>query len=339
VTYTITGNTIQFDWDAPDYATGYIVNFDDTDYETNLTTETFTGLITGYEYVFVVTAFNIDGVEGPQSYPPISVTIPNPVPGQVTVVSGTALSISEIQFVWDAPDEYAASYNLVFEGLETPTNLLTETFGGLSPGTTYSFQIRAANVDGVEGLTNIIYVITIPDEVTWTDDCYATGIDKIDLSWYAVDGATTYTITPPNGSGFPGSLTIDAGNTSYTFTDLSLAYYTTYTFSIHASNSSGDGAETSIDIVSSVPVPGKVTGVSTGTITSSEIELYWDAPEYAYSYDVLLDDSPYDIAYSNTITLTDLTPGTTYSINVQAANSDGNTGDISDPITVATLEE
>ena len=116
------------------------------------TTYTVTGLDAETEYCFYMTAVNETGVSA-NSETACATTLEAPKAPEAPVVTATADDDSTITLTWNAV-ENATSYN-VYTGTGTSTTLLasnitetTYTVQGLSPATTYCFNVTAVNEVG-----------------------------------------------------------------------------------------------------------------------------------------------------------------------------------------------
>jgi hypothetical protein len=113
---------------------------------------TVTGLVNGTSYTFTVTATNAAG-DSLASLPSPAIT-PSTVPGVPTGVTAVAGN-TEAMVSWTAPTDGGGSvitgYTVSSEpggATVTTTGDTTATVAGLSNGTSYTFRVRATNVDG-----------------------------------------------------------------------------------------------------------------------------------------------------------------------------------------------
>lgn len=141
----------------------------------------------------------------------------------------------------------------------------------------------------------------------------------------AIDGAavTSYTATS-----FPGNVTFTGASSPITATGLTLG--TSYTFTVYATNISGNSPKSAAsNSVTYAQVPGAPTiGTATATGYSSATVAY-TAPvsngENITSYTAVSTPGGFSgSASSGTITVTGLSPGTAYTFKVYATNAMGN---------------
>jgi hypothetical protein len=155
-------------------------------------------------------------------------------------------------------------------------NITTHTNTGLTPNTTYSYQVRAYNADGDSAYSNCASVKTaLSGTPKATTNLHATSVatNQIKLIW--TDNSTNETsfkIYRKTGSDSRDLLVTkeanivshtDTGATENTFT-------TTYSYYIQACNSSGCSPKTN-----TANVPFKPTNLSATAVSSNRIDLTW----------------------------------------------------------------
>ena len=177
----------------------------------------------------------------------------------------------------------------------------TFTVTGLSESTTYFFAIKTSDeVPNESALSNVPSATTAdgtaPDAVT----DLATGTvttSSVDLSWTAPgdDGATgtattydvrysTSTITAGNWASATqatGEPAPSVAGSAETFTVTGLSESTTYFFAIKTSDEvPNESALSNVPSTTTADgtVPGAVTDLATGTVTTSSVDLSWTAP-------------------------------------------------------------
>jgi fibronectin type 3 domain-containing protein len=148
----------------------------------------------------------------------------------------------------------------VINGSVTATSY-TDT--GLTNGTTYYYVVSAVNASG-EGPNSAQASATPtagPTPPTAPMGLTATaGNQQVALIWNAVSGATSYTVKRSTTSG-SGYTNVISGLTGTSYTNTGLTSGTTYYFVVSASNSAGEGPNSS-------PASATPTGGSGGTCTT-----------------------------------------------------------------------
>ena len=197
-----------------------------------------TGLTNDTAYFFQVRAVNSVG-EGEASNE--ATATPTAAPATPTLVLGE-VTPTTITLSWGAVDN-ADSYTLtrIVDGIndiEVATgNVLTATDAGLTPETPYKYVVTATNSVGTSADSNEVEARTdaAPTApVTPTLELEGAAHTSIVLSWDAVDGAESYTVTRIVAGG-----NVDVPITGLTATDTGLTPETTYGYVITATNSAG----------------------------------------------------------------------------------------------------
>ena len=144
------------------------------------------------------------------------------------------------------------------------------------------------------------------------------------LNWNSVSGATSYNIYK-NSS-------LYANNVTGTSTGISgLTSSTTYSMQVSAVNAGGESTKSSaLSVTTSAPAPTPTpspqapSGLSSSSISSTGFTLNWNAVSGSTSYNIYKDSSLYANNVTGTSTgISGLTSSTTYSIQVSAVNSGG----------------
>jgi fibronectin type 3 domain-containing protein len=216
------------------------------------------------------------------------------------------------------------------------TTTLGYTDTNLSAGITYYYVVTAVNSVGESTNSAQASATAIPPPPTHLTA--TPGINRVTLSWDLAGGATGYRIKR-------GISTIAFVSTNY-FTNGGLANDVTYSFTVSATNTSGQSADSSP--ASATPqcfVPSVPQGLLAVT-AGDYIALRWPPVDGAYSYTVsrsTVSGGPYTplTPWTPTTNFTDIAtlPGTVYFYTVSASNVCGmssNSSEVSAPLVLAT---
>ncbi|HME19865.1 MAG TPA: fibronectin type III domain-containing protein [Acetobacteraceae bacterium] len=310
------------------------------------TSYTVTGLAATTSYDFQVFAVNAAGTGTAPSVASATTTIPAPgLPSGLAVGTATATTMP---LSWTAPASggAVASYSVRSSphGVGTWTTVpgiggTSTTIIGLTAGTSYDFEVDAANAGGDSGWTGAITASTVvaaPGLPTGLAAGAATAT-TMPLSWTAPasgGAVASYSVrSSPHGVG-TWTTVIGVSGTSTTIT--SLTANTSYDFEVDAVNAGGDSGWTAAITASTmVAAPGLPTGLAAGTATATTMPLSWTAPASGgavASYSV--GSSPHDAGTwtmvtgvsGTSTTITGLTVSTSYDFEVEAVNAGGNSG-------------
>ena len=262
-----------------------------TRFNSTATTQTMTGLTNGTAYTFTVAAINSVGT-GAQSAASNSVT-PATVPGAPTIGTATSGNASAT-LTWTAPASNGGS--AISGYVVTPylggiaqtaqtfnSTATTQSVTGLTNGSAYTFKVAAMNVMGTgaqSAASNSVTPMTVPGAPTM--GTVTSGNGSVTINWTAPSsngGAaiTGYIVTPYIG----GTAQIATSyGTATTETMTGLTNGTTYTFTVAAVNSVGEGAQSgSSSSVTPATVPGAPTiGTATAGSAAASATVSWTAP-------------------------------------------------------------
>lgn len=158
-------------------------------------------------------------------------------PSPPSNVVAAATAGTSVTVTWDASvgaDGYLVFRNSVQVGTFTTNRTYTDT--GLSPGTQYSYTVAAANTFGTSSQSAASVVTTPNTPGTPTGLSGSATSDGVVLNWNSVSGATGYVV-------FRNGTEIDT-TTTPGYTDEDVDPSTSYRYSVAATNTAGDSAET-----------------------------------------------------------------------------------------------
>ncbi len=323
---TAARDSVTISWPASDGATSYDVLFNGETYNVTGTSKTITGLTPGTKYSLAVRANNADGSSSYGATQAVT-TLPDPpdTPSNVSVTATT----NSITVSWNAVSG-ATSYDVLLNGKTYNVTGTSKTITGLTPGTDYSYVVRANNAGGSSAYTSTKTIQTIPNPPAAPLTVSATATaNSVTVSWNAVSGATNYDVL------FNGTTYNVTGN-SRTFTGL--ASDTNYNYAVRAKNAGGSSAYSTTKTVRTLTIPnppGVPTNVN-ATATEDSVTVSWSAVSGATSYDVSLNGIIYNVTGTSK-TITGLISDTSYNYAVCAKNAGGSSA-YSSMKTIRTLQ-
>ncbi len=267
-------------------------------------------------------------------------------PAAFTSSSSTSDSIS-IGWLASTDGVGVVSYEIWRNGTRlqaTPANQTTFQDNGLTPGTNYTYAVRAVDAAGnfsafgadLNVRTQIITssVDTTPPSTPTAPAASQVAATSLTVSWGASTdntGVTRYEVYR-NG-------TILIGSTAQPFFTLTgLTASTTYTLTIKAFDAAGNASGTSASVVvstASAPAtptsdttpPTEPTGLATSTATSTSLSISWTASTDnvgVAAYNVYRDGIQVGATSATNFTLTGLNAATSYAMTVRAIDAAGN---------------
>ncbi|MEI8323066.1 MAG: fibronectin type III domain-containing protein, partial [Actinomycetes bacterium] len=307
---------------------------------------TVLGLTNGRSYTFTVSATNSAGTSE-QSAPSAS-AIPVTTPSAPMSVIGTS-GDGRVNLSWSTPlqnggteiTDYEVWYSAFSIGpfitfSEPVSTNRTAVVTGLTNGTTYYFKTIAVNAVGLgetSAMSTGVVPAAVPGVPTSVSATRGDGLASISWAAPASNGAT---ITGYTATSNPGGLSCVWASGPLSCDVLGLTNGTSYTFTVSATNSVGEGNPSSAS-QSVVPaaVPGLPTSVS-GSRGNGSVSLTWSAPSSVGGSGII----DYVIEYSSnsgatwatfadgtstmtSATVTGLTNGTPYVFRVAATNTVG----------------
>jgi titin len=305
-----------------------------------------TGLSNGVAYTATVQATNAvgDSVASSPSAPVTPATVPGaptsftvqPGNGSASLVFEAAATDGSGIIGYQSSIDGGASWQAL---TVTGTTTLTATITGLINGTSYGIEVRAVNGVGDGAVAGPLSIIPVTVPGVPTGASAGPGNGSIDVSWTAPAGTggspiTSYTVTVS-----PGGATTSCSASPCSVTGLSNG--TAYTATVYATNAVGDSVASSPSApVTPATVPGSPTSFTTQPGNGSAV-LVFDPPAdngsaiigYQYSIDGGTTWPALSVSGMTplTATITGLTNGTSYGIEVRAVNGVGD-GAVAGPL-------
>ena len=294
---------------------------------------TVAGLTNGNTYSFRVTATNANGT-GSASSSSGSVT-PNPtLPGTPTISSVSAGN-SQVSVSWLGVAGATGYTVATGQGAQTCSSSLASptscTVSGLINGTSYTFTVRATNGLFSGAASAPSSAVTPYGSPSAPASVVAVpGNALVTVSWNPANangGAPlTYTVTSTGGG------TCSTQATACTISGLTNGV--TYNFQVQAANNYGQsGGFSSVASATPSTVPNAPTGVTATRVAAGTVVVIWTPVNAANTggspitgYVALSNPGGFTcttLAAGNNCTISGLTPGTSYTFTVSAANANG----------------
>ncbi|XP_028263428.1 tenascin-X isoform X3 [Parambassis ranga] len=286
-------------------------------------TETFrsiTNLTAGVQYTITVSAVAQDGYTEGQRNTVYQYTKPEVV-RHLTVTDVTTSSVS---VSWTEPLGNSSFYRVQWIGGETKGSVnVSETFKSitnLTAGVQYTITVSAVAQDGyTEGQTNTVYQYTKPEVVRHLTVTNVTT-SSVSVSWTEPLGNSSFYRVQWIGGETKGS--VNVSETFRSITNLTAGVQYTITVSAVAQDGYTEGQT---NTVYQYTRPAKVINYTMSTTTTS-IALNWTQPlGQVFQYKVELYSSLPYYTTSTSANLSDLVPGTSYTVNITALAGDNKT--------------
>ncbi|MBJ6360759.1 cadherin-like beta sandwich domain-containing protein [Paenibacillus sp. GCM10012307] len=318
-------------WTAVTGATGYNVYVDGTKINSSpITTTSFTvtNQSPGTTYSVKVTALSSAGESSASDADSVTTITDAP-----TGLNHSSVTTTGWVQTWTAVTG-ATGYNVYVDGTKinsSPVTTTSFTVTNQSPGTTYSVEVTAVNGSGESSASDADSVTTITDAPTGLNHSSVTTTGWVQ-AWTSVTGATGYNVYVDGTKINSSPITA----TSFTVTDQSPG--STYSVEVTAVNGSGESSASDADSVTTIT--DAPTGLNHSSVTTTGWVQAWTAVTGATGYNVYVDGTKINSSPITTtsFTVTDQSPGTTYSVEVTAVNGSGESS-ASDADSVTTITD
>ncbi|XP_043926577.1 receptor-type tyrosine-protein phosphatase eta-like isoform X2 [Protopterus annectens] len=275
-------------------------------------------LTPGTNYTVRVAAIAFNGRKGP--FAEVS-HFTNP--GRVENISVSNVTTKSIELNWVHPEGNLSSYEIQIEGPQ-PKVLMADTESAiltdLTSATRYTFNIAAVGGDGTKGDVIEISTFTKPDKIQSISVNNVTTTSAM-LTWERPYGdVKSYEIAIQG----PESKVITVTTKFANITGLTPG--TNYTYKV--SPVTEDGTKGEFTAVNKFTVPGTIGSITASNVTMTSLVLSWKHPSgNLKAYEVQIVEIQADIqTTSETVTITKLDPGTTYTVKVAAVADDDTKG-------------
>ncbi|HSK77913.1 MAG TPA: fibronectin type III domain-containing protein [Thermoanaerobaculia bacterium] len=327
----------------------------------NATTTRIAGLSASISYTFRVRASNTAGSSAYSNSASATTQAPPPPPpappAAPSALAASTVSGTEIALSWQDNSGNESQFNIeqlvngAYQQIQTVgSNVTTTRVTGLSPGTSYSFRVRAGNAAGFSGYSNTAIATTTasapttpaaPTELT----AQAASSSEIVLNWRDNSGnESLFRIERSVNGVFQEIQTVGANVTTARVTGLAAG--STHSFRVRASNASGFSGYSNVASATtpappSLPAaPGKLNAQA---VSATEIQLTWidtSNNETGFEIDQRVGNSYRKVATVvtniTTARVSGLTPKTSYTFRVRAVNAAGSSSP-SNPAKATTL--
>ena len=303
-----TETTATISWNAVSGATGYDVLFNGSVYSVTGTSKQFTRLTAGKAYAFQVRSKK----SGASSAYTASATVTT-APKAPSTISATSTDTTAT-ITWGKVTG-ATGYIVRFNNtdIQCTASATSYTVTGLTPKTSYNYQICSKSADGFGSFSTSRSIKTQAQlPTTPTGISHQSTDNSATVSWNAVSGATGYDIY------FNGT-TYSVTTTSKTFANL--AANVGYTYKVRAKNADGISNYSNVYTVRTTPKAPTASGIS-GATGENSATVNWNAVTGAESYDVLFNGTVQNVK-TTSATFTGLTANTSYSYQIRVRTKDG----------------
>ncbi|MGC8636892.1 MAG: leucine-rich repeat domain-containing protein [Athalassotoga sp.] len=247
-------------------------------------------------------------------------------------LSATALSSNSIQLTWNSTAKTFVVYRSLSNGnfAEVATVQSTSyTDKGLSPSTTYFYQVKAKNQYGLSNPSNVASATTLmlpPQAPVLNVTNFSTN--TITLSWSENQKVDSFTLYRAIKNSAFAQLTTLQGNI-FNYSDRNLTPETTYSYKIIASNKGGNSefSNVVVQMTNGLP-PLPPSNLNVTDFSTNSINLSWKNPKNITGLEIYQSTSQSTVvktlpASSTTYMATNLLSSTLYTFKLRAFNKWG----------------
>ncbi|MCP1674570.1 fibronectin type 3 domain-containing protein [Natronocella acetinitrilica] len=231
-----------------------------------------------------------------------------------------------ITLAWTA-SATATAYRVTRNGtVIATTSEPAYTDAAVTPGTSYTYRVRAENDAGNSAYSAGVSGLALPSPgaVEGLSASVRDHADRVALSWEAVEFAASYRVYRNTSSDTAGREQIASGVSATGYNDTSATPGTAYFYWVRAENAAGLGGYSEPaagERLATPPAPGGLS--ATQATFSDHVELDWSAAALAEGYRLYRDDVLIATTTTPGHTDTDVVPGQRYDYHVIAENAAG----------------
>ncbi|XP_073725199.1 receptor-type tyrosine-protein phosphatase beta [Misgurnus anguillicaudatus] len=322
----ITTSSVLLEWEEPSGNRSYFkvqwISDKPNEDKTNNLFYNITGLTSGVNYMFIITA--VAGDSSTEGYP---VVISNYTkPDVINNLTVSNITTSSVLLKWKEPSGNRSYFKVKWIGDKTEKNITTDNTSynitELTPGVNYTFIITAvAECNLTEGDPVVISIYTKPDVIK---DLTVSNIttSSVLLKWKEPSGNRSYFKVKWIGDKPKEDKT---NNLFYNFTGLTSGVNYTFIITAVAVDSSTEGYPV---VISNYTKPDVINNLTVSEITTSSVLLKWKEPLGNRSYfkvqwigDKTGEDETHNLFYN----ITGLTSGVKYTFIITAVAGDSST--------------